>query len=171
MRALLAGLSIIFWLQGCCAIQRTEPPYPKDITGWRDSKEGTTKIRGSFVLKRGESTDNGKLSLRTEEEIFPAAAVAFLMSSASSASMCVQLISRMRGSSLSLMGITDADGKSPTNRRYRSSFVGTTRWGTTRGVNSNYLYSTGVNQSKSHHALLGSTLFYRRRDSLNFSQA
>jgi hypothetical protein len=50
MKGLLVGLSITVWLQGCCAMQRGEPPYPKDVTGWRDYKEGTTKLRGSFVL-------------------------------------------------------------------------------------------------------------------------
>lgn len=71
MKALLLGLSIAIWLQGCCAGQRTEPSFPKDVTGWRDYKEGTTKLRGSFVLRKGERTDNGKLELKVLELMPP----------------------------------------------------------------------------------------------------
>src|SRR2546426_7652974 len=64
MSPLFVALSISIWLQGCCPGQRTEPSYPNDVTGWKDFKEGTTKLRGSFVLKKAERTDNGKLEIR-----------------------------------------------------------------------------------------------------------
>ena len=64
MKQFLLALVIALWLQSCCPARRTEPPYPIDVSGWRDYKEGTTKIRGSFVLRKGERTDNGKLEIK-----------------------------------------------------------------------------------------------------------
>src|SRR5712692_2467002 len=71
MKALLVGLSIVIWLQGCCAMQRTEPAYPKNVVGWRDYKEGTTWLRGNFFLRRGERTENGKLEIKVLDLIPP----------------------------------------------------------------------------------------------------
>ncbi|HWO00663.1 MAG TPA: hypothetical protein VNS63_15500 [Blastocatellia bacterium] len=70
-KVLLVALSISIWLQGCCPGRRTEPNYPTDVSGWRDTKEGTTKLRGSFVLKKGEQTDNGKLQITVSDLLSP----------------------------------------------------------------------------------------------------
>ena len=59
------------WLQGCCGTYHTEPDYPKDVFGWREYKEGTTKLRGSFLLRKGESTDNGKIKIKALDLLAP----------------------------------------------------------------------------------------------------
>ena len=64
LSALFVALSISLWLQGCCQSQHIEPSYPNEVTGWKDFKNGSTKLRGSFVLKKAERTDNGKLEIR-----------------------------------------------------------------------------------------------------------
>lgn len=71
MRTLLFTLILSLWQQGCCGAQHTEPAYPKDALGWRDYEEGTTKFRGSFVLKKGESTDNGKIKIKVIDLLAP----------------------------------------------------------------------------------------------------
>lgn len=71
MKWLIIALGAVIWLVGCCDSQRTEPTYPKDVAGWRNYKEGTTKLRGSFVLRKGEQTDNGKLQITVLELIPP----------------------------------------------------------------------------------------------------
>jgi hypothetical protein len=70
MKAILFVLVFAMWLSACCP-QRKEPPPPKDAMGWKDFQEGTTKLRGRFLLKKGESTDNGKVELEVLELIPP----------------------------------------------------------------------------------------------------
>ena len=59
------------WMLGCCGRQHTDPPYPQDVYGWRDYKEGTNKLRGCFVLKEGASTDNGKVKITVLKILAP----------------------------------------------------------------------------------------------------
>jgi hypothetical protein len=70
-KLLLITLSVSLWLQGCCPGSRREPTYPTDAGGWRDSQNGTTKLRGSFVLRKGEHTDNGKLQITVSDLLPP----------------------------------------------------------------------------------------------------
>jgi hypothetical protein len=70
MKAILFVLVFAMWLSACCP-QRKEPPPPKDAMGWKDFQEGTTKLRGRFLLKKGESTDNGKVEIEVLELIPP----------------------------------------------------------------------------------------------------
>ena len=48
-----------------------EPPYPKNVYGWKDYMEGTTKIRGSFLLKKGGSTANGSIKVTVIDILAP----------------------------------------------------------------------------------------------------
>src|SRR5215472_1894207 len=70
MKVILFVLVFAVWLSACCP-QRKEPPPPTDAIGWKDYKEGTTKLRGRFLLKKGESTDNGKVEIKVLELIPP----------------------------------------------------------------------------------------------------
>jgi hypothetical protein len=71
MKPILLVLSAAVWLHGCCFPARKEPQLPKDVVGWKDFQEDTTKLRGRFLLKSGESTDNGKLRIKVLELIPP----------------------------------------------------------------------------------------------------
>jgi len=70
MKLILFVLVLAVWLSSCCP-QRKEPPLPKDAIGWKDYQEGTTKLRGRFLLKKGETTDNGKVEIKVWELIPP----------------------------------------------------------------------------------------------------
>jgi len=52
-------------------MQRAEPAYPTEVVGWRDYKIGTTSLRGNFVLRKGEATDNGKLQIKAVDLMAP----------------------------------------------------------------------------------------------------
>lgn len=51
---------------GCyCRMKRNpEPPYPQNTTGWKYREENGVGIMGEFMLKKGESTNNGKVELK-----------------------------------------------------------------------------------------------------------
>lgn len=70
MKVILFVFTLAVWLSACCP-PRKEPPPPTDAIGWKDYKEGTTKLRGRFLLKKGESTDNGKVEIKVLELIPP----------------------------------------------------------------------------------------------------
>lgn len=59
---------------GCCPNRHAvEPLYPKDELGWKDSDSGFlgVRIKGRFVLRKGEATDNGKVQIKVLEIIPP----------------------------------------------------------------------------------------------------
>jgi hypothetical protein len=67
MKALSFLALVMFSLStgSCCLIEhRTEPAYPKSISGWKERDEQGVRIRGDFVLKKGETTDNGKVQVK-----------------------------------------------------------------------------------------------------------
>jgi hypothetical protein len=52
-------------LNGCHLLAgRSEPSYPTNVTGWKDYQENGAQQRGNFVLKKGETTDNGKIRIK-----------------------------------------------------------------------------------------------------------
>jgi len=60
---LLAVLSLS--MGSCCLIERrTEPAYPGSVSGWKERNEQGVRILGDFVLKKGETTDNGKVQVK-----------------------------------------------------------------------------------------------------------
>ena len=70
MKLILFVLTLAVWLSACCP-QRKEPPLPTDAIGWKDFQEGTTRFRGRFLLKKGESTDDGKVEIKVLELMPP----------------------------------------------------------------------------------------------------
>jgi hypothetical protein len=51
-------------LAGCCHNYDPNPPTrPVNVEGWKTIKSDTLLTIGSFVLKKGESTNNGKLGV------------------------------------------------------------------------------------------------------------
>lgn len=60
-------LSIVVLTIGCIKMGRVEPPYPKDVPGWKVTTEKGVKSIGSFVLKKGEATDNKKIEIKVLE--------------------------------------------------------------------------------------------------------
>jgi hypothetical protein len=55
----------------CCKHPRLQLSRPAQVEGWRDSYENTTHFIGELVLKKGESSDNGKVGVRIVEIIKP----------------------------------------------------------------------------------------------------
>lgn len=52
---------------GCCdlrRIARVQPKYPKAVRGWVDDPFNRGLFQGPFVLRKGESTENGKLGVK-----------------------------------------------------------------------------------------------------------
>ena len=43
---------------------RSEPSYPNNVKGWKDYQENGVRQRGNFVLRKGETTDNGKIQIK-----------------------------------------------------------------------------------------------------------
>lgn len=68
--ALVAGCAV-----GCClnASGHTEPAYPKEELGWKNfgSGSGEVPMRGRFVLRKAETTDDGKIQIKRLELIAP----------------------------------------------------------------------------------------------------
>lgn len=67
--ALFSTLALVVMLQvGCCDLQlsmRTQPKYPDRVRGWvLDSTVDRRMFQGPFVLRKGESTDNGKIGVK-----------------------------------------------------------------------------------------------------------
>ena len=49
----------------CCSWQeRREPLYPTNVVGWKNYEKGGTKMRGSFVLHKGGTIDNGEIRIK-----------------------------------------------------------------------------------------------------------
>ena len=67
MRGLASLLIIAIYLVsgGCCRPYDTsEPTRPEKVQGWNTSKNGTILIVGSFILNKGESTENAKFGVK-----------------------------------------------------------------------------------------------------------
>jgi hypothetical protein len=66
-------LMIVMLLIGGCYCQEKdndEPPYPKNIiTGWKYREEKGVGILGDFVLRKGESTNNGEVKIKVADLI------------------------------------------------------------------------------------------------------
>ena len=73
MKVILFVVTLAVWLSACCP-ERQEPSPPEDAIGWKDFQEGTTMYRGRFLLKKGQSTDNGKVEVKVLELIPPGCA-------------------------------------------------------------------------------------------------
>jgi hypothetical protein len=45
-------------------------PRPESVRGWEESQVGAIKIKGQFVLNKGDSVDNGRFGIRVVD-IYP----------------------------------------------------------------------------------------------------
>lgn len=64
---LIALIVLSMWVQGCCIKKaHDEPAYPGKVRGWitGSNEEG---LRGEFVLREGETTNNGKVQVKVVE--------------------------------------------------------------------------------------------------------
>ena len=50
--------------RGCCSAKLPEPAYPGPVAGWKESQEAGVHSVGTLVLKKGESSDNGKIGVK-----------------------------------------------------------------------------------------------------------
>ena len=50
-------------IRGCCSAKLPEPAHPGPVAGWKESQEGGVHSVGTLVLKKGESSDNGKIGV------------------------------------------------------------------------------------------------------------
>lgn len=56
---------VSMWMGGCCLpSKRNEPSYPTNSLGWKEYKDNSELIRGSFVLKKNEMTTNGHIQIK-----------------------------------------------------------------------------------------------------------
>jgi hypothetical protein len=63
--SLIAMLVAYSLLRGCCSeTPRVEPPYPTEVSGWNERRARGVTSLGTFVLKNGQTTDNGKLQVK-----------------------------------------------------------------------------------------------------------
>ena len=65
-------IALVFLLSSC-AVYREEidnPTKPTSIRGWQAYESGSITIKAEFVLKKGESTNNGRIGLKLVD-LFP----------------------------------------------------------------------------------------------------
>src|SRR6266478_5483202 len=60
----IALASFASLVRGCCSAKLPEPAHPGPVAGWKETQEGGVHTVGTLVLKRGESSDNGKVGVR-----------------------------------------------------------------------------------------------------------
>ena len=65
----IALASFMGLIRGCCSAKLPEPPHPGPVAGWKESREGGVHTVGILVLKKGESSDNGKIGVRVVDII------------------------------------------------------------------------------------------------------
>lgn len=72
LRKLLIFVLMLLSLKasGCCGRVDSDPPRPNRVRGWNETRieYGITSI-GEFVLKKGESVDNGRFGIKLVETI------------------------------------------------------------------------------------------------------
>ncbi len=67
MKLLIIAEMLLFTLMtGCCSTHHNEPSYPsRAFLGWKEfAQADSLQSHGVFVLKKGESTDNGKIQVK-----------------------------------------------------------------------------------------------------------
>jgi hypothetical protein len=65
-----AVILLACFMRDCCSEStRIEPSYPTEIPGWQQSHERGLTIRGTFLLRKNQSTDNGELQIKLIEVI------------------------------------------------------------------------------------------------------
>lgn len=65
MKKIFFIVLLLTLFSGCCPFRdNSEPAYPQNVTGWKYHMEGNVGIVGEFVLKNGESTNNGEVEIK-----------------------------------------------------------------------------------------------------------
>lgn len=66
MKKIIFVAILLTLFSGCsCNVKNdSEPPYPQNITGWKYREEDGVGVVGNFVLKKGESTNNGEVEIK-----------------------------------------------------------------------------------------------------------
>ena len=58
-------LTLLCLTGACCpSVSHVEPPYPEKVKGWGQVDEKTSELNASFVLRKGEETSNGKITVK-----------------------------------------------------------------------------------------------------------
>ncbi|SRR6266446_1579316 len=84
-------LLILILTSGCCRTLESNPTAPTSVRGWQEYDEQGVHAVGEFVLKKGQSIDNGKIGVEllktiapvkcyepfAEQDLFPKAVVRF----------------------------------------------------------------------------------------------
>jgi hypothetical protein len=60
----IALVSFTSLVRGCCSAKFQEPAHPGAVAGWKESQDGGVHTVGTFVLKKGESSENGKIGVK-----------------------------------------------------------------------------------------------------------
>jgi hypothetical protein len=66
MKYITGILLMSLTVQGSCLLmqRRDEPSYPTNVSGWQAYTRQGVRFRGNFVLKKNETTSDGRYSLR-----------------------------------------------------------------------------------------------------------
>jgi hypothetical protein len=57
--------TLLLIMCGCChPYDNNQPKRPSSVQGWKSSVDGTILTLGSFVLKKGEYTENNKIGVK-----------------------------------------------------------------------------------------------------------
>jgi len=63
-------LTSCFGIHGCCRTIESNPALPTQVRGWAESdKEYGIKSLGEFVLRKGESINNGRIAIELQDTI------------------------------------------------------------------------------------------------------
>jgi hypothetical protein len=69
----LSLISVFLILPGaCCSPQEREQPHPPEkVAGWKDSYSGGVHSVGELFLRKGDSSDNGKIGVKVIDVVVP----------------------------------------------------------------------------------------------------
>jgi hypothetical protein len=65
----IALASFASLIRGCCSTKAPEPAHPGPVAGWKESRDGGVHTVGILVLKKGESSDKGKIGVKVVDII------------------------------------------------------------------------------------------------------
>lgn len=63
-KTLLINICLTLLLQNGCCWRENNHSTPPQAQGWRNHRVGSVEVKGSFVLKKGQATNNEKLGIR-----------------------------------------------------------------------------------------------------------
>jgi hypothetical protein len=57
------------FIRGCCSSLPPEPKHPGSVAGWKEFRDGGVHTIAILVLRKSESSDNGKIGVRVVDII------------------------------------------------------------------------------------------------------